>query len=172
MAAPCRFPPPWSKAKSPESVCQDRNADAECDSKHRNRNNTKHQCKGFGCDQSVKGLRRGSSGFAAMGRSPIRSPRFLNVDVIQLFLRLVSLLLAWAPLPAALVDQDHKPAKPPGRRRPCLGCRSYWVFRVGAPTGESIARAWAPISRGFLTLATSPGGPRWARRMSCASNQN
>ena len=39
-----------SIANSPESVCQDCNADAQCDSKHRDRNNTKQQRKGFGCD--------------------------------------------------------------------------------------------------------------------------
>ena len=41
---------------------------------------------GSDATHSVKGLGRGSSGFAAMGRSPIiRSPRFLNVDLILLF---------------------------------------------------------------------------------------
>jgi hypothetical protein len=33
----------------PESLCQDRNANAECDSKHRKSNDARNQREAFGC---------------------------------------------------------------------------------------------------------------------------
>src|SRR5262249_10559364 len=56
--------------------------------------------RGSDATHSVKGLGRGSSGFAAMGRSPIRSPQFLNVDLVLLFFATVRRVITACP-PAA-----------------------------------------------------------------------
>ena len=57
--------------------------------------------RGSDATHSVKGLGRGSSGFAAMGRSPIRSPQFLNVDLVLLFFATVRRVITACPLAAS-----------------------------------------------------------------------
>jgi len=90
----------------------------------------KISARGSAATHSVNGVGRGSSEFAAMGRSPIGSPRTLNVDVILLIFAIVRRVMLARPGHPAIgrreqEDRVERGGVEKGHRRGSVGLQLH-----------------------------------------------